>query len=110
MQPILDIRMVQPDLFTYSLGAAVQPDLPCGDFFETAEGCLRDAGEGLSRYFDTVQIRFAGFALGSYPVARMVADPPGLLDELKARVMAICRLWAAPPRRTQGSRERLSSA
>ena len=78
MQPILDIRSVRPDLYTYSLGAAPAAELECGDFFDTAERCLFDAGQGLYRYFDSVQIRFAGFALGSFPVARMVEDPLGL--------------------------------
>ncbi|MEJ7686167.1 MAG: hypothetical protein WKG52_03745 [Variovorax sp.] len=96
MQPTLDIRNVQPDLYTYSLGAVAQAELQCGDLFETVEHCLLDAGRGLSVYFDNVQIRFAGFALGSYPVARMVHDPLGLFDELMARVVGIYRARATP--------------
>jgi hypothetical protein len=87
MQPILDIRSVRPDLYTYSLGAAPAAELECGDFFDTAERCLFDAGQGLYRYFDSVQIRFAGFALGSFPVARMVEDPLGLFQELMGSVL-----------------------
>jgi hypothetical protein len=89
MQPILDIRSVRPDLYTYSLGAVPAAELQCGDFFDTAERCLLDAGQGLYRYFDQVQIRFAGLALGSYPVARMVEDPLGLLQELAASTLPI---------------------
>jgi hypothetical protein len=111
MQPILDIRSVRPDLYTYSLGAAPAAELQCGDFFDTAERCLYDAGQGLYCYFDSVQIRFAGFALGSYPVARMVEDPPGLFQELMVRALRVCRTHAlprwSPP---QAARERLSNA
>jgi hypothetical protein len=110
MQPILDIRTVRPDLYTYSLGAAAQGVLPRDDFFETAEHCLQDAGEGLSLYFDSVQICFAGFALGSYPVARMVQDPMGLFRELMARIEVVCRSRTLPRLRIQAWRERLSSA
>lgn len=110
MQPILDIRSIQPDLYTYSLGAAAEGVLPRDDFFETAERCLQDAGEGLFLYFDRVQISFAGFALGSYPVARMVEDPMGLFRELMARIESIYRSRAFPRRRAQAWRERLSSA
>ncbi|MGK6309444.1 hypothetical protein [Variovorax sp. DT-64] len=114
MQPILDIRSVRPDLYTYSLGAAPAAELQCGDFFDTAEHCLFDAGRGLYRYFDSAQIRFAGFALGSYPVARMVEDPLGLCQELMVRALRICRTHThALPRRwspPQVARERLSRA
>ncbi|VTU12812.1 hypothetical protein SRS16CHR_00051 [Variovorax sp. SRS16] len=114
MQPILDIQTVQPDLFTYSLGAAKPPGRHCGDFFASAECCLRDAGDALHMYFDSVQIRFAGFTLGSYPVARMMNDPPGLFAELMADLLAIYRQRAAPrhgARRTAPQlRERPSSA
>ena len=110
MQPILDIRTVQPDLYTYSLGAAAQAVLPRDDFFDTAERCLQDAGQGLFLYFDSVQICFAGFALGSYPVARMVEDPMGLFRELMARIESIYRSRAMPRRRAHAWRERLSSA
>ena len=91
MQPILDIRSVRPDLYTYSLGAAPAAELECGDFFDTAERCLLDAGLGLYHYFDQVQIRFAGSALGSFPVARMVEDPLGLFQELMGSVLPIGR-------------------
>jgi hypothetical protein len=111
MQPILDIRAVHSHLYTYSLGAAAQAEHPCGDFFETAERCLQDAGQGLYLYFDRVQIRFAGFALGSYPVARMVEDPPGLFQELMAGVLRIYRMRAVSRWRSiQAARGRLSSA
>ncbi|VTU14909.1 hypothetical protein H6CHR_00055 [Variovorax sp. PBL-H6] len=111
MQPILDIRSVRPDLYTYSLGAAPAAELQCGDFFDTAERCLLDAGQGLYLYFDRVQIRFAGFSLGSYPVARMVEDPMGLFQELVACVLRVYRASAAPRRApAQAARERLSTA
>ena len=111
MQPILDIRTVRSDLYTYSLGAAPEAELQCGDFFDTAERCLLDAGRGLYLYFDRVQIRFAGFALGSFPVARMIDDPPGLLQELMARILRIYRTRAVPRwNPPQAARERLSRA
>ena len=45
MQPILDIRPVRADLFSYSVGAARQsPHHPCDDLFESVDHCLRDAG------------------------------------------------------------------
>ncbi|VTU17794.1 hypothetical protein H4CHR_00058 [Variovorax sp. PBS-H4] len=89
MEPILDIRSVRPDLYTYSLGAAPAAELQCGDFFETAERCLLDAGQGLHRYFDQVQIRFAGLALGSCTVARMLEDPLGLFQELVGSTLPV---------------------
>ncbi|OUM01518.1 hypothetical protein [Variovorax sp. JS1663] len=111
MQPILDIRAVNSHLYTYSLCAAAQAEAHRGDLFDSAERCLLDAGQGLTHYFDQVQIRFAGFALGSYPVTRMVEDPLGLFQELMARVLRIYRLRAAPRWRPQAvARERLSSA
>ncbi|GAA4343220.1 hypothetical protein GCM10023165_25470 [Variovorax defluvii] len=115
MQPILDIRSVHSHLYTYSLCAASAAEPRDGDLFDSAEHCLLDAGQGLSHYFDQVQIRFAGFALGSYPVARMVSDPLGLFEELMSRVLRTCRTRAVPQWRPQpasqalGS-ERLSSA
>ncbi|WP_077000041.1 hypothetical protein [Variovorax sp. KK3] len=112
MQPILDIRTVNAHLYTYSLGAAAQAEAHTGDVFDTAERCLQDAGRGLYLYFDRVQIHFAGFALGSYPVARMVNDPLGLFQELMARVMRIYRARAVPRWRPPQAvaRERLSRA
>ena len=109
MQPVLDIRTVHPGLFTYSLGAAEQPGQPCGHFFDTAERCLQDAGLGLSLYFDRVQISFAGFALGSYPVGRMVENPMELFDELLGRVMEIYRKRSAPRDARPAAHERSDS-
>lgn len=103
MQPILEIRTVQPNLFTYSLGANEKPWRHCDNFFESVERCLLDAGSGLDHYFESVQIRFAGFALGSYPVTRMTQDPLGLFDELMARVVAIYQKRAMPPWRSLGA-------
>ncbi len=112
MQPILDIRAVHSHLYTYSLGAASQAQAHTGEFFDTAERCLQDAGRGLHNYFDRVQIQFAGFALGSYPVSRMVDDPLGLFQELMARVLRIYRMRAVPRCRVPQAlaRERLSKA
>jgi hypothetical protein len=111
MQPILDIRSVHSHLYTYSLCAASQAEAHRGELFDSAEHCLLDAGRGLSHYFDRVQIHFAGCALGSYPVARMVEDPLGLFEELMARVLRLCRTRAVPHWRPQPlAAERLSSA
>jgi hypothetical protein len=96
MQPILDIHSIRPNLFTYSLGMTEKPWRHCDNFFESVERCLLDAGSGLDRYFENVQIRLAGFSLGSYPVARMTRDPMGLFDELMARVVALYQARAAP--------------
>lgn len=101
MQPILDIQQIRTDLFTYSLGAARQLARPCEDLFESIDGCLRDAGEGLARYFDRVQIFYAGIPLGTHAVATLVHDTVSLLEELRRRLAAIYRAraarWAAPP-------------
>lgn len=103
MQPVLDIRAVHPNLFTYSLGATEKPWRHCDNFFESVERCLLDAGSGLEHYFENVQIRFAGFSLGSYPVARMTQDPLGLFEDLMAAVLAIYRTRAVPPWRVRGA-------
>jgi hypothetical protein len=109
MQPILDIRPIRTDRFTYSLGAARQSGRPCEDLFETIDSCLHDAGEALATYFERVQIFYAGIALGTHPGARLLHDPLGLLQELKRRLVAILRVrsarWAPPP---PGSRAALA--
>ncbi|RZL62894.1 MAG: hypothetical protein EOP81_14815 [Variovorax sp.] len=86
MRPTLDIQKVQPDLFTYALAAAAAPGLPCGNFFVTVVSVLHDAGRLLSRYFDCVEIRLAGFTLGTFPVAHLVQDPGGVFKALMARM------------------------
>lgn len=86
VQPTLDIQKIQPDLFTYALAAAAAPGRPCGNFFITVVSVLHDAGRLLSRYFDCVEIRLAGFALGSYPVAQLVQDPASVFKALMGRM------------------------
>ena len=95
MQPILDIRPIRTDRFTYSLGAARQSGRPCEDLFETIDSCLHDAGEALATYFERVQIFYAGIPLGTHAVARLLYDPLGLLQELKRRLVAIYRVRSA---------------
>lgn len=86
MQPTLDIQKVQPGVFTYALAAAAAPGLPCGNFFVTVVSVLHDAGRLLSRYFDRVEIRLAGFTLGTFPVMHLVQDPAGVFEALMARM------------------------
>lgn len=107
MHPILDIRTIRIDRFTYSLGAARQLVRPCEDLFDSIDRCLRDAGEALATYFDHVQIFYAGIPLGTHAVAKLVDDTLGLLEDLRRRLVAILRVraarWAAPPAGTDAA-------
>ena len=109
MHPILDIRPVCTDRFTYSLGAARQSAHPCENLFESIDRCLHDAGEALATYFERVQILYAGIPLGTHAVAKLLHDPLGLLEELRRRLAAIYRLraarWAAPPAGARAKRK-----
>ena len=71
MDPILDIRPVRADLFTYSLRAPGQPPRLVDDFFGPAEGCLHDAAEALNHYFDGVELQLAGEPLGVITLAQL---------------------------------------
>ena len=65
MDPILDIRPVCADLFTYSLRPPGQPPRLADDFFGPVERCLQDAAEALTNYFDSVELQWAGHAVGT---------------------------------------------
>jgi len=88
MDPILDIRPVQADLYTYSLGTGRQSVWPCDCLFDSMERCLRDAGEALCTYFERVDIVYAGVPLGTHAVARLRNDPLGLFKEMLHRLAA----------------------
>lgn len=93
---ILDIQQVQPALFTYALAAAAAPGRPCGNFFVTVVSVLHDAGRLLSRYFDRVEIRLAGFPLGTFPVAHLVHDPAGVFNALMDRMGSLVTMTELP--------------
>ncbi|WP_225782034.1 hypothetical protein [Xenophilus sp. Marseille-Q4582] len=71
MDPILDIRPVRADLFTYSLRAPGQPPRLVDDYFGPLERCLWDAGEALNHYFERVELHLAGRPLGAVPLQRL---------------------------------------
>jgi hypothetical protein len=106
--PILDLRKAPNGgaNFTYTVSAILAPDeRPTGELFDSVESCLYDAGTALRNYFDGVQIRYDGIALGTYAVSRLVNDPLGLFDELLQRLIATFRMrtrsHAAAPRATR---------
>jgi hypothetical protein len=95
LQPILDVRKAHPGgvHFTYSVSAVVVPEQGSpGELFDSVERCLYDAGLALQHYFDGVQIRYEGIALGTYAVSRLVSDPLGLFDDLLQRLIATFRM------------------
>ena len=71
MDPILDIRPVRADLFTYSLRAPGQPARLFDDCFGSADFCLHDAAQALSNYFERVELHAAGRPLGKFSLARL---------------------------------------
>ncbi len=77
------------------LGAARQLARPCEDLFESIDSCLNDAGEALATYFERVQIFYGGIPLGTHPVAQLMHDPLGLLEEMRRRLTAVYRVRAA---------------
>lgn len=64
MDPILDIRPVRADEFTYSLRAPGQPPRLVDDYYGPLDHCLRDAGQVLTHYFDRVELQLTGRPLG----------------------------------------------
>lgn len=72
MDPILDIKNVRADLFTYSLRAPGQPARLGGEFFESVDYCLYDAAQALDNYFEHVQVHARGFPLGTFRVGRLL--------------------------------------
>lgn len=95
LQPILDVRKAHPGgiHFTYSVSAVVVTEQrSSGELFDSVERCLYDAGLALQHYFDGVQIRYDGIALGTYAVSRLVNDPLGLFDDLLQRLIATFRM------------------
>lgn len=86
MDPILDIRPVRADLFTYSLRAPGHPPRLVNDFFGPAEWCLHDAAEALNHYFDGVELQLAGEPLGVITLAQLHC--PLHRQQILARVQA----------------------
>lgn len=110
MQPILELRSASRNgtNFTYSVSAVVAAEhRPPGELFDSVESCLYDAGMALRYYFDGVQIRYDGIALGTYAVSRLVNDPLGLFDDLLERLIATFRMrtrgYVATPRAPQST-------
>lgn len=71
MDPILEIRRLRADLFTYSLRAPGQPPRLVEDYFVSVEQCLRDAAEALHHYFDRVELHLADTPLGTVAVEHL---------------------------------------
>lgn len=95
LQPILDVRKAPNGSahFTYSVSAVLAKDFhPTGELFDSVGSCLYDAGMALNYYFDGVQIRYHGIALGTHAVSRLVNDPLGLFDDLLQRLIVIFRM------------------
>lgn len=102
MDPILDIRCVRAELFTYSLRAPGQPPRLVDDFYGPMEHCLYDAADALHHYFDRVELQLAGASLGTVALAqlRCPVQRKLVLGQLRSRLSA----RAKPPLRglTQG--------
>ncbi len=93
MDPILDLRCVGAELFTYSLRAPGQPPRLEDDFYGPMEHCLRDAADALHHYFDRVELRLSGGSLGTVALAqlRCPVQCQLVLGQLRGRLSARAR-------------------
>lgn len=90
MDPILDLRCVRAELFTYSLRVPGQPPRLEDDFYGPMEHCLHDAADALHHYFDRVELRLSGALLGTVALAqlRCPVQRQLVLGQLRARLAA----------------------
>ena len=93
MDPILDLRCVRAELFTYSLRVPGQPPRLVDDFYGPMEHCLHDAAEALNHYFDRVELQLAGASLGTVALAQLRCPVRRqlVLGQLQARLSARAR-------------------
>lgn len=98
MDPILEIRRLRADLFTYSLRAPGQPPRLVEDYFVSVEQCLGDAAEALHHYFDRVELHLADTPRGTVAVEhlRCPVRRQQLLQRLQ-RLQGECRLGRGRP-------------
>lgn len=92
MLPIVNVQQFHPGQFSYGIGMPGGQMYLCEDDFSSGECCVRDAGAALVGNFEIVQICYAGFALGAYPVSRLVKEPAIVFDELMVCVRATYRV------------------
>lgn len=90
MDPILDIRPLRADLFTYSLRGASRAPPWLNDFVGSMAQCLQDAASGLGNYFERVEVQLAGEAVGTVALVQLHSDEGrrhwlGLLQQAQAR-------------------------
>lgn len=90
MDPILDLRRVRAELFTYSLRAPGQPPRLADDFYGPMEHCLHDAADALHHYFDRVELQLTGVSLGTVALAqlRCPVQRQLVLGQLQVRLSA----------------------
>ena len=82
MLPILEIRRVGSDFYTYSVRAGKADAGRSEDPIDSLERCLNDAGDSLGHYFPSVNVSLDGQELGNYSVQRLQQNPVGLAAEL----------------------------
>lgn len=101
MQPVLEIRKIGENSYTYAVRAprasGEPPPLACYvDLgFTSFAACLRDAAQALT-YFARVYIRYQGLCVGEETVARLERHPQVVAHELLADYMSKTETAAAP--------------
>jgi len=80
--PLVEIRRIAPDFYTYSVRAGHGDACHTEDALGSLERCLNDAGDSLGHYFPTVSLCLDGQDLGCYSVQRLLLTPISLAAEL----------------------------
>jgi hypothetical protein len=85
MKPLIEIRRVAPNAFTYRISAFVADAEEAGDSgtFESLEHCLFDAGASLGHYFDSVELNVDGLFVGSYPLDALRRHPKRVAQRIQ---------------------------
>lgn len=94
MLPLIEIRRIAPDSYTYSVRAGHGDACHSEDSLGSLERCLNDAGDSLGHYFPTVNVCLDGQDLGCYAVQRLLLNPIGLAAELMVKATGPAALHA----------------
>ncbi len=101
MQPVLEIRKLADQSFTYSVRAPRSHGmLPQACYVDgghpTLEACLLDASLALRAYFPRVYIRYQGLCVGEHELLRLNSAPVAVARELLANHLNRTGVPAAP--------------
>lgn len=98
MKPLVDIRRVGGNAYTYVVGTATEtgasvatpPDSAFGTLeFSSLESCLVDLGDALEPYFLRVDLQFAGRRLGSCSTEYLRGAPQQLAALIRKTGVAV---------------------